>query len=50
MKKVQIINTSNINETEFINDRKGEYRAIVKVRAGFIIVVSNNFLSDKKFV
>ena len=39
MKKVQIINTSNINETEFINNREGEYRAIVKVRAGFIIVV-----------
>ena len=47
MKKVQIINTSNINETEFINNREGEYRAIVKVRAGFIIVVDDLGLKNK---
>ena len=47
MKKIQIINTSNINETEFINNREGEYRAIVKVRAGFIIVVDDLGLKNK---
>lgn len=47
MKKVQIINTKNINETEFINNRKGEYRAIVKCRAGFIIVVDDLGLKNK---
>lgn len=41
MKKVQIINTENINETEFINGRKGEYRAIVKCRAGFMTIVDD---------
>lgn len=47
MKKIQIINTSNINKTEFINNREGEYRAIVKVRAGFIIVVDDLGLKNK---
>jgi hypothetical protein len=41
MKKIQIINTENINETEFINGRKGEYRAIVKCRAGFMTIVDD---------
>jgi hypothetical protein len=41
MKKVKIINTTDINETEFINNRKGEYRAIVKVQAGFMTVVDD---------
>ena len=41
MKKVQIINSEKISETEFINDRKGEYRAIVKVQAGFMTVVND---------
>jgi hypothetical protein len=41
MNKVKIINTTDINETEFINDRKGEYRAIVKVQAGFMTVVDD---------
>lgn len=41
MKKVKIINTTDINETEFINDRKGEYRAIIKVQAGFLTVVDD---------
>jgi hypothetical protein len=41
MKKVQIINSEKINEVEFINNRKGEFRAIVKVQAGFMTVVSD---------
>ncbi len=41
MKKVTIINTNNINETDFIQGRKGEYRAIVKCRAGFMTIAEN---------
>lgn len=47
MNKVKIINTNNINETEFINDRKGEYRAIVKVKAGFMVVVGDLGIQNK---
>jgi len=41
MKKVQIINSEKISQVEFISDRKGEYRAIVKVQAGFMTVVED---------
>lgn len=41
MKKLEIINTERINQTDFISDRKGEYRAIVKVPAGFLTVVND---------
>lgn len=47
MNKVKIINTTDINETEFINDRKGEYRAIVKVQAGFMTVVDDIGIQNK---
>jgi hypothetical protein len=47
MNKVKIINTTDINETEFINDRKGEYRAIVKVKAGFMVVVDDIGIQNK---
>lgn len=38
---MKIINTTGINEVSFINKRKGEYRAIVKVKAGFMTVCDN---------
>lgn len=41
MKKVQIINSEKISQVEFISDRKGQYRAIVKVQAGFMTVVED---------
>jgi hypothetical protein len=41
MNKLQIINSERISQVEFINDRKGEYRAIVKVQAGFMTVVND---------
>ena len=47
MKKVQIINTNRINETEFINEREGEYRAIVKVQAGFMTMVDDLGIQNK---
>ena len=36
-----VINTTNIHMTDFIGDRPGQYRAIVKVRAGFFTVVDD---------
>ena len=36
-----IINTTNIHMTNFIQDRPGQFRAIVKVQAGFMTVVSD---------
>ena len=47
MKKVKIINTTDINETEFINNRKGEYRAIIKVQAGFLTIVDDLGIQNK---
>jgi hypothetical protein len=47
MKKVQIINSEKISEVEFINNRKGEYRAIVKVKAGFMTVVNDIGIENK---
>ena len=38
---MKIINTNNISEVDFIQGRKGEYRAIVKCRAGFMTVCEN---------
>jgi hypothetical protein len=36
-----VINTTNIHMTDFIGDRPGQYRAIVKVKAGFFTVVDD---------
>jgi hypothetical protein len=47
MNKVQIINTNRINETEFINGREGEYKAIIKVQAGFMTVVDDLGIQNK---
>ena len=37
----QIINSERINQTDFIHGRTGEFRAIVKVKAGFMTVVDD---------
>lgn len=37
----QIINSERINQVDFIQDRKGEYQAIVKVQAGFMTTVDD---------
>ena len=37
----QIFNSERINQVDFINDRKGEYQAIVKVQAGFMTTVDD---------
>jgi hypothetical protein len=37
----QIINTEKIYEVDFIQGRKGLYRAVVKVQAGFMVVVDD---------
>ena len=37
----QIINTEKICEVDFIQGRKGLYRAVVKVQAGFLTVVDD---------
>lgn len=43
----QIINTTNINEVDFITGRTGEYRAIVKCKAGFMVVVEDLGIQNK---
>lgn len=35
----QIFNTENINQVDFIQGRKGTFRAVVKVQAGFMTIV-----------
>ena len=40
MKQI-IFNANRINQTDFIQGRTGEYRAIVKVKAGFMSVVDD---------
>lgn len=47
-----ITNLTGINETDFIKGRKGEFRVIVKVQAGFMTVVEcrehqNEFYSTR---
>jgi hypothetical protein len=37
----QIINTEKIYEVDFIQGRKGLYRAVVKCQAGFMVVVDD---------
>jgi hypothetical protein len=37
----QIFNTENISQVDFINNRNGEFRAIVKVKAGFMATVED---------
>ena len=39
--KGQFFNTTNINTVDFIQGRQGQYRAIVKVKAGFMTVVDD---------
>jgi hypothetical protein len=36
-----IFNTERINQVDFIQGRKGTFRAIVKVQAGFMTVVDD---------
>ena len=43
----QIINVTKINEVDFITGRTGEYRVIVKVRAGFMTVVEDLGIQNK---
>jgi hypothetical protein len=38
---VQIFNAERISQVDFIQGRKGEYRAIVRVQAGFMTVVED---------
>jgi hypothetical protein len=38
---MKIINRIGLNTTEFIKGRKGTYRAIVKVQAGFLTIVDD---------
>ena len=38
---MNIINTNRIDVVDFIKGRKGEYRAIVKCRAGFMTIAEN---------
>lgn len=45
---MKIINTNNIMENDFINGRKGEYRAIVKCRGGFMLTVDDLGIQNKK--
>ena len=37
----EIVNVAKINTTDFVQSRKGEYRAIIKVQAGFMTVVDD---------
>jgi hypothetical protein len=37
----QIFNSERISQVDFINNRNGEYRAIVKVQAGFMTTVDD---------
>lgn len=37
----QIINSEKINQVDFIQGRKGQYRAVVKVQAGFMTIVDD---------
>ncbi len=39
--KGQFFNTNNIHTVDFIKGRQGQYRAIVKVKAGFMTVVDD---------
>ncbi len=39
--KGQFFNTNNIHSVDFIQGRQGQYRAIVKVKAGFMTVVDD---------
>ncbi len=43
----QIINSERINQVEFIKNRKGLYRAIVKVKAGFMTIVDDMGIQNK---
>lgn len=38
---MSIINTNNIEAVDFIQNRNGEYRAIIKCRAGFMTICDN---------
>lgn len=43
----KIFNSEKINQVEFINSRKGQYRAIVKVQAGFMTIVDDLGIENK---
>jgi len=42
-----VVNTTNIQSLAFIGDRKGQYRAIVKVRAGFVSGVDDSISAPR---
>ena len=42
-----VLNTTNINKVAFIGERKGTYRAIVKVRAGFVSGVDDSISAPR---
>ena len=45
--KPEIFNQERINQVDFINGQAGEFRAIVKVQAGFMTVVDDLGLSAR---
>ena len=45
--KNQIINSERIGQVDFITGQAGEYRAIVKVQAGFMTVVNDHGIQSK---
>jgi hypothetical protein len=44
---MNIINTTSISKVNFIQNRKGQFRAIVKVQAGFMTIVGDLGLECK---
>ena len=44
---MNIINTTTINTVNFIQDRPGQFRAIVKVQAGFMTIVDDLGVQQK---
>ena len=44
-----IINTLNINTVDFINGNKGQFRAISKVKAGFLVTVDFRDFENETF-
>jgi hypothetical protein len=44
---MNIINTTSISKVNFIQNRKGQFRAIVKVQAGFMTIVGDMGIEHK---
>ena len=49
MKNTTIINTIGLNTVKFINGKKGQFRVISKVKAGFMTVVEFNSHVNETF-